>query len=76
MSASSKILQKALGNKYCEYKMYKQPTTWLLQEKKQHFFFSFTFIYYSNIENFNEMVTRLFFQVTQTCILTAKFSPA
>ena len=25
MSASSKILQKALGNKYCEYKMYKQP---------------------------------------------------
>ena len=56
--------------------MYKQPTTWLLQEKKQHFFFSFTFIYYSNIENFNEMVTRLFFQVTQTCILTAKFSPA
>ena len=55
--------------------MYKQPTTWLLQEKKPHFFFSITSIYYSNIENLNKMVIRLFFQVTQTCILTAKFSP-
>ena len=37
--------------------------------EKTTFFFSFTFIYYSNIENFNKMVTRLFFQVTQTCTL-------